>query len=144
MKKFFDTSVLVAALVDAHAQHERALPHLDEALAGEVEMAISAHVLAELYATLTVLPVTPQITPTQARHLIEVNVLSVAQVIPLDASDYAAVIDRMARLGLVSGAIHDGLHVRAAEQAQADELLTCNGRDFQRMPPEPPTKLVVL
>ena len=44
----------------------------------------------------------------------------------------------------MSGAVYDALHVRAAEEAGADELHTFNGRDFRRMPPEPPCRLVVL
>ncbi len=144
MKVLFDTSALIAAFVSAHEQHERALPYLKRALAGEIDMVVSAHTLAELYATLTVLPITPGITSGQAQDLIRDNVLSSAEVVGLDASDYVAVIERMARLGLVSGAIYDALHVRAAERAEADQLVTCNGRDFRRMPPTPPTELIVL
>ncbi len=70
--------------------------------------------------------------------------LPAVETVSLDAADYQAVLARMADLGLVSGAIYDGLHVRAAEKIEADELVTCNGRDFRRMPPEPPTRLVVL
>lgn len=90
------------------------------------------------------LQVRPRITPKQARHLLKESVLGVAEVVPLNASDYAAVIERMAGLGFVSGAVYDGLHVRASEKAGADQLLTFNGHDFRRMPPEEPIELVVL
>ena len=50
----------------------------------------------------------------------------------------------MTRLGLSGGAIYDALHVRAAEKAHVKKLYTFNGRDFRRMPPSPPTELVVL
>jgi hypothetical protein len=65
-------------------------------------------------------------------------------IVDLDADDYVAVIGRMTDLGLESGAIYGGLHVRSAEKAEADELLTFNGRDFRRMPPADPTQLVIL
>lgn len=144
MLKVFDTSVLVAALSEAHPEHEEARRRLGEVHAGRHQMAVSAHALAETYATLTVLHVSPRITPGQAHHLIEENIAEVAQVVSLSDSDYAAVLERMAQRGLVSGAIYDALHVRAAEKAEADELLTFNGRDFRRMPPRGDTELVVL
>lgn len=144
MLKLFDTSVVVAALSVSHTMHEVARPRLANALDGNIQMAVSAHLLAEAYSTLTVLQVQPRITPTEARRLLDANVLSIAAVVPLDASDYEAVVARMAELGLVSGAVYDGLHVRAAEKAGADELLTFNGRDFRRMPPSGDTELVVL
>ena len=50
----------------------------------------------------------------------------------------------MATLGLLSGAVYDALHVRAAERAKAVELVILNGRDFRRMRPEPPCRLIVL
>lgn len=49
----------------------------------------------------------------------------------------------MTRLGLTSGAIYDALHVVAAEKVDADQLLTFNGRDFRRMPPEDPTVVIL-
>ena len=109
---------------------------------GDANLLVSAHALAETYATLTVLDPAPG--PARTLALLRARVLDVAEVVPLDADDYAAVLDRMAALGLVSGAVYDGLHVRSAEKAGADELVTFNGRDFLRMPPAPPCRLVVL
>jgi predicted nucleic acid-binding protein len=50
----------------------------------------------------------------------------------------------MAQLGLSSGAVYDALHFAAAEKVEAIELVTFNGTDFRRMPPQEPTQLVVL
>jgi len=144
MLAFFDSSLLVSALVEAHPRHERAFPYLDRVHTGDAEMAVSAHALAELYSTLTVLPVSPQIPPRHAWTIVQEEVRAVATIVPLDVADYEAVLARMADLGLASGAVYDGLHVRAAEKVGADELVTCNGHDFRRMPPEDPTRLVVV
>lgn len=143
-ENLFDTSALVAALVKEHAHHERAFPYLDRVYIGEMSMAVSTHALVELYSSLTVLKTRPKLTPRQALRTVKEDVVPFAEVVSLDASDYEAVLARMADLGLVSGAIYDGLHVRAAEKIEAAELLTCNGHDFRRMPPEDPTRLVVL
>ena len=142
MRVLADTSVLIPALVEAHPHHARTAPTLDRAASGEIELVVAAHALAETYATLTALR--PRLTPTAVLHLIHEGALQFAEVVPLDADDYRAVLDRMAALDLVSGAVYDGLHVRAAEKAGADELHTVNGRDFRRMPPEAPCRLVVV
>lgn len=62
-KVLFDTSVLVAALVKPHPAHTRAFPWLKKAKSGELTMIVSSHTLAEIYAVLTTLPVSPRITP---------------------------------------------------------------------------------
>ena len=63
MRTLFDTSVLVAACIEGHPKHERALPWLSKAKAQEFEFVVSSHTLAELYAVLTTLPVKPRISP---------------------------------------------------------------------------------
>jgi len=140
-----DTSVLVPALVPALPQHETAAPHLEAAARGEMHLLLSAHALAECYASLTALPVSPQITPGQARRLVQENLVDTAdKIISLAPDDYRRALQRMTDLGLESGAVYDALHVLCAEKASADELRTFNGRDFRRMPPEAPITLTVL
>ena len=139
-----DTSVLVAALERSHGHHALAARYLQEAYDGTRSLVVAAHALVETFSTLTVLPVAPRISAAKAERLIQETVLPVVAVVVLDADDYAAAIARMASLGLVSGAVYDALHVRAAEKAGADELVTINGRDFLRMPPAAPCRLVVL
>ena len=145
MRVLLDTSVLVPALVPALPQHEKAAPHLESALREETGLILSAHALAECYASLTALPISPQVTPGQARRLIEENVARAAEeIVELGPTDYLSALRRMTDLGLESGAVYDALHVACAEKASAEELRTFNGRDFRRTPPEGPTELVVL
>lgn len=144
MLKTFDTSVLIAALSSAHIGHEVARSHLAGVLRGNDDMAVSTHALAECYATLTVLPVRPRVSPEHARQLIKINVLDAAAIVSLSQADYEDALKRMTRLGLTSGAVYDALHVIAAEKIEADQLLTFNGQDVRRMPLERPTELVVL
>ena len=139
-----DTSVLVASLETAHPHHPLAEPYFDDAREGRRTLVVSTHAVAETFSALTNLPVTPRISPAQALTLIEESVLSVAEAVPLGADDYRAVLARLADLGLPGGAVYDALHVRAAEKASADELVTFNGRHFRPMPPDPPCRLVVL
>ncbi|WP_420457586.1 PIN domain-containing protein [Rubrivirga sp.] len=139
-----DTSVLVAALERGHERHETARPYLRAGRDGDRALVVSSHALAETFATLTALPLAPRIPPRKALRLLDESVLSVAEVVALDGDDYRAVLARLADLDLTSGAVYDALHVQAAEKAGADELVTINGRDFRRMPPQLPCRLVVL
>jgi predicted nucleic acid-binding protein len=145
MSKFLaDTSIIVAALVETHPRHEDALSLLDRAFEEESALAISSHCLAEVFASLTAMPTVPRMTPEMVQEVLATGLLARAEIVSLSARDYELAIGHMVRLGLVSGAIYDALHVRAAEKAECDELVTFNGRDFRRMPPAPPTRLVVL
>lgn len=145
MRVLLDTSVLVPALVPALSQHEKAAPHLEAVHRGETTLVIGGHALAECYSSLTALPVSPAITPGQARRLIEENIAEPADdIVGLRGPEYLGVLQRMTDLGLESGAVYDALHVLCAETASADELRTFNGTDFRRMPPEGSTDLVVL
>ena len=63
----------------------------------------------------------------------------------LDGDEYCAAIRRMAQLGIVGGAVYDGLVAACALKAAADHLYTWNVRQFDllgaeiktmvRMPP---------
>ncbi len=125
MSVLLDTPVLTPALVPALPQHEKAAPHLESALRGESRLVLSAHAFAECYASLTALPVSPQVTPSQARRLIQENVADAAEeIVKLEATDYLTVLQRMTDLGLESGAVYDALHVYCAEKASVEELRT--------------------
>lgn len=140
-----DTSVLVPALVPALPQHEPAAPYLQRGSAGNGNIVVCSHALAELYASLTALPLSPEVTPGQARRLIQENVVRQAhEIVPLGEEDYLEAIQRVTDFALTSGAVYDALHVIAAEKIEADDLITFNAEDFRRMPPEGRTTLVVL
>lgn len=136
MKTLADTSCLVAAMIEAHPVHVRALAWFEQVRSEKNSLLVCVHTLAELYAVLTRLPLKPRIGPDLARRLIRENVEAAATVIALEPSDYAAVLDRMAELGLSGGVIYDALAVRAAEKAGAGCLVTLNETDFRRLCPD--------
>ena len=135
MKTLADTSCLVAAMIEAHPAHERALAWFERERGKKHSLLVCAHTLAELYAVLTRLPLKPRIGPDLARRLIRENVEAVATVIALDPTDYAMVLDRMAEMGLSGGVVYDALAMRAAEKAGAGLLVTLNEADFRRLCP---------
>jgi predicted nucleic acid-binding protein len=133
---FFDTSVLVAGMVEAHPSHERALFWLKKAIAKELGFYVCMHTLAELYAVLTRLPMRPKITTGTAGRLIRDNVETAATIVPLSLADYRSVIRDLSERGIAGGSIYDALIAKAARKSSADRLLTLNPEDFERVWPE--------
>lgn len=109
---------------------------LDRAKSGDFDFFVSSHTLAELYNVLSGAPLSPRITPDEARLLIKQNVELFATIIVLDANDYLATLDLMKDRHLSGGIIYDALLARSAYKAQVDKMLTLNIRDFERVWPE--------
>ena len=143
MRVFFDTSVLVAALVDSHPSHRAAFARLRQVWSQSDTGLVAVHSLAELHATLTAFPQKPRISAADASLLIQRSVLDKFEVVPLSVDDYAAVIEQLATSSLISGVIYDALILRAALKANADHVLTLNEKDFRRVYPEIADKIIV-
>ena len=144
MKVLLDTSVLVPAFVCSLPRHGVGLSCYRDALSAGSELFVAAHSLAEVYAVLTRLPVSPRISGGMARRIIRENICAEAKVVSLGVRDHDAVLDRMADLGLTGGTIYDAIIVQSALKANADRLLTLNGRDFRRVWPDAGRRLDVL
>ena len=132
MRTLFDTSVLVAALVDQLGNHDGAFRAFRRYTEGEHSGYCSTHTLAECYATLTALPVATRISPEEARVLIEDTILGRLAVVPLALDDYRSVLQQISVLGLGSGAVYDALHAQCARKERVDQVLTYNLSDFER------------
>jgi predicted nucleic acid-binding protein len=142
VKVFFDTSILVAAMLEHHPAHERALPWLQRIKKGTDSGVISAHSVAELYSILTTLPVRPRISPVAARRLIEENVLESCEVVALSDRDYADLLVHLASVGIVGGTTYDALILHAATKVEIDRIVTLNERHFRQAYPALIDKLV--
>jgi predicted nucleic acid-binding protein len=142
VKILLDTSILVAAMVEAHPFHEQGLIWFKRVSSGTDKGVVAAHSLAELYSILTTLPVQPRISPEEARRLIQHNVIQKFDVITLGSQDYTQVIDLLAEIGIIGGATYDALILRAAAIAKVDLVVTLNEKDFRRVYPELAEKIV--
>jgi predicted nucleic acid-binding protein len=100
VRVLFDTSVLVAAMVEAHPRHSGAAPWLKRAKSGEIEFLTANHSLAELYSILSTLPARPRISPADAWQLVQENVVASAHLIALSPADYSTTLQQAAELGL--------------------------------------------
>jgi predicted nucleic acid-binding protein len=127
MKWFFDTTVLVAALLPDHPHHARSFPAF--ASATRKQAACAAHSLAEAYSTFTRYPGKERMS-SEAASLVLQGIEDRFTLVWLDGAEYCAAIRRMAQLGIVGGAVYDGLVAACALKAGADHLYTWNVRHF--------------
>lgn len=133
MKLLFDTSVLVAGLIRDHPAHGVAKPWLEYIRRPDVECAISAHGLAELYVSLPKVRARPFLSPQAVITLIEQNVTPHVTVRALSARAYLSLIRRLAAAGLYGAVVYDAIHAEVGRRAKVDLLVTLNPRDFQRV-----------
>lgn len=133
MKEFFDTSVLIAAFWGGHRDHESSVKRFGAAKRRQA--ACSLHTLAEVYATMTALPVRPMIPPEQAALFVR-EVQERLTPIALDEDEYLDAIQRTAAAGFTSGRVYDALLLRCALKAKAETIYTWNLRHFQAIAPE--------
>jgi len=137
MKTLFDTSVIIAALVEAHPMHQRAFPRLKQAKEkDDFELIVAGHTVAELYAVLSTLPTKPRISPAVAWRLIHENIEAAAKIVSLTAAEYSAVIKKISEMGLAGGITYDALIAKVAEKSKVEQLLTLNPDHFKRVWPE--------
>jgi predicted nucleic acid-binding protein len=133
MKALLDTSVFVAAWVEAHARHEQAFPWLQRIRGADVKGVIASHSVVETYAVLSSLPVNPRITPSTAWALVEQSVLPFVETVDLVAKEVQQVVQRLSRHGLADGIIYDALIAEVAVKARAECIVTLNTGDFRRV-----------
>jgi len=136
LKVFFDTSVLIAAFVMAHPEHENSLPWLQKVKKKEIVGVISVHSLLESYSILTTLPLSPKIHPSLAVNLIKENVISNFEIIKYNTDDYIRLLNELASENIFSGASYNGLILYAAKKINIDKILTLNLNDFIRIAPQ--------
>ena len=135
MKACFDTSVLVAAILQQHPHHAVAFPRLREVHEGAMQGHITTHAIAELLATLTALPLKPRLRPADVQRIIENSVLKHFTLISLGTREYQDAMDLATARNLSSGAIYDALHIVGARSAGCSALFTLNLRHFQALAP---------
>lgn len=135
MKTLFDTNMLIAALIETHPHHSRAWPWLQKARRKDIVALVGAHSLAEVYSTLTKLPIYPKISPVLAEKLILEDIIPYFQIIALDQTDYRTVLHILATHDIEGGATYDALVAHAAYKGQAEKLLTFNVKHFKKVYP---------
>jgi predicted nucleic acid-binding protein len=132
LREFFDTSVLIAAFWGGHLSHEVSVERL--ASARRQHSACGIHSLAEVYATMSVLPVKPAI-PTEQVLLFVQEVQARLTSIILGEDEYLETMRDAADRGLTGGKVYDALLLRCAAKSNAEVIYTWNLNHFRAIAP---------
>lgn len=133
MKTFFDTSVLIASMLEDEPGHATSLKALDRF--GSQGYA-ALHSVAECFATLTGGRLGIRITPREATEMIQANVVHALELVAVSKADYVEALRAAETLGMRGGAIYDGLLLACARKIQAERILTFNTRHFAAFAPD--------
>jgi predicted nucleic acid-binding protein len=132
---FFDTTVLVAASAQNHPHYAQARPALLRVAAGRDKGFMGLHSIAEVYATLTRLPVQPRIHPIEAVRIVTENILTHFEVVSPGKKDYLEALNTMASGGWIGAKIYDVLLLRGAARCAVERIYTFNLGDFKQLAP---------
>jgi predicted nucleic acid-binding protein len=142
VRLYFDTSVLVSLAVAHHSHHDSAFAAYRQLTDGRHQGFVSAHGLAETFTTLTRLPITPMVHPSEAYRFVSETVVGHCEVVGLLEKDYLATLAAAAKAGLRGGVLYDALQLRCAEKARCDRIYTFNISDFVRIAPHLRSQIV--
>ena len=133
MKTFLDTSVMVAAFWGDHVEHEASLRVFAEA--DRETSACGVHSLAEVYTTMTALPVRPPLAPEQVFLFIQ-EISDRLTAVSLDHSGYVDALRKAADTHVAGGRIYDVLLLACARKCQAEAIYTWNVNHFRQLAPD--------
>jgi predicted nucleic acid-binding protein len=128
---FFDTSVLVAGLVDFGPQSAPAQSILHAVAQDRVTSPATAwQCCLEFFSVATRLPAEFRISPSDAARLVEEEVFARMAVHDLPAADRVPVLRAAARDGIAGGRIYDAHIAEIARSVGASVVVTDNRRHF--------------
>lgn len=126
-----DASVLVAGVLDWHADH--AICRTERARWEQLteKPCIPAHALLESYSVITRLPAGLRLRAEDALEVLygAYGALPVAPV----PKDLWGLIDDLARRDVIGGAVYDAVILESAVLARTEELVTLDSKVFERL-----------
>jgi predicted nucleic acid-binding protein len=125
--KLVDTSVLVAAALEAHARFDASNRLLERQ--SPRTCAVTSHALAETYSALTRMPAGFRLTPSEASAFIA-NWAGGLFIVSLTPAQVVALIAEAPDRGVSGGRIYDALHARTAALIEAGAIVTWNAKHF--------------
>ena len=96
---------------------------------------MSVHSIAEVYASLTRLPVQPRIHPLEAVRIVTDNILAHFEVVPIGKEDYMEALNTVGSGGWSGAKIYDALLLRCAARCTVERIYTFNLGDFKQLAP---------
>ena len=136
MNVFCDTTVLVAASLQAHPHYLPAKATLERICRGADVGFTSGHCLAETFSVLSRMPTIPKLTPQDVLAILETNVFPHFTLLVLAPADYPQVVRDLAGKGYGGGRIYDLLHLAAARKQTLDRSYAFNDAEWKKLAPD--------
>lgn len=128
MRTYFDTVVLVGALLREHPRHSNCLALINNTS----DPWSCAHALAEAFSTLTGSYKVPN---SQAAELI-LGLKEAIQIAPLELIDYETALLESRQRAVMGAGIYDALHAAFARRVGAGCIATGNPSHFRHVAPD--------
>jgi predicted nucleic acid-binding protein len=136
MNIFCDTTVLVAASLEAHVHYAPARAALERICREDDTGFTAGHCLAETFSVLSRMPTVPKLKPQDALAILEANVIPHFTLVVLAPTDYEQAVRDLAIKGLGGGRIYDLLHLAAARKQPLDKIYTFNEVEWRKLAPD--------
>jgi predicted nucleic acid-binding protein len=124
---------MIAAFWGDHTHHEASLRVLAEA--NRKTSACGIHSLAEVYATMTALPVRPSLAPEQVFLLLQ-EITDRFTTVVLDEAEYLQTLRELAAQRFSGGKVYDALLLACARKCRAETIYTLNLKHFRQIAPD--------
>lgn len=131
-----DTSVVIAALLSWHEEHDWARSTLEDLLTSEEEILMPTRVVVEAYSVMTRLPSPHRLAPSDARQLLDESFKSSSQLIDLTPEQLWQLLEGLADRRVAGGAAYDAEIIECAAKGGARAVVTLNRRQFERLAPD--------
>ncbi len=102
---------------------------------GEISGVLATHSLAEIYSTLTRIPLPDRLSPDVAWEAIERN-LPFFEIDTRTETEVVAALAGLSARNIGGGQVYDALIAAVARKAEVDILLTFNAAHFRRVAPD--------
>jgi predicted nucleic acid-binding protein len=131
---FFDTSVLLAGLIDFGERSAAPIALLDRVAAGKLARPATAwHCCLEVFSVATRLPEEYRLSPADARRLLVEEILARFDVFDLPPDRRAPLFEEAELTGAAGGRIYDAEIGAVARAAGAGTIVTGNRRHFAHL-----------
>jgi predicted nucleic acid-binding protein len=137
MIEFFDTTVLLAAMLEDDKNHEFGAKALENAAEGYT----SVLCVTECYATLTRGRLGIRLSPADASRLIRHNFQQLS-LVSLSSAEYVQLVDSAGPAGASGGTIYDLLVLACARKAKADRIYTLCPKHHALLAPDLAERMV--
>ena len=131
MRLFFDTAVLVPALITEHVHHAASKAAYQQGR--REDRSCGGHSLAEFYSTSTRVPRKFRLGGSEILLMVG-EILENLSILTLAPDEHVSTIQDAVRDQIVGATISDALLACCAMKAEADAIYTWNLKHFQQLP----------